>query len=415
MDQRSVRVVVGEGRTTRKGLLRFVLEGDGFLVVGDAQTPADLAPVLGAEQPDVVVLDDTIGVTAVQLTRQIVPSAKIVVVWPEAVVPIGGATRVEPAEVLGTLSATVARIVGVTGPGFETITRPDWIEKVRKDPATLREMLAKGGGMPKRPSVTELQRRGQRLHPSTGMGVSASARVGEPSVTDDAPAPLVILPPGSIAGDADSGGTPAGGIDPVIVLPPGDEGSSDDQIGVAAGAAAAASTPDEVVWNRRLGMIALGGAAVAGALMIALSFGGGPGRTVIVAEPFLPPIVAPQPPQISPPSAGGETPGADGGGHTTRPDQPPTRSGSPPAAPTADTTTGGGGGGTSTTGGGGGTSTNTGGGSSGTTSRPTSAPGGSALHNPHGGPPGLIGATHGALRSARAHAVNAARAHPHKA
>ena len=81
----------------RRGLLRFVLEGDGFEVVGEAGSSAELAPVLAELQPDAVVLDDGIGATAVQLCREIAPRAKIIVVWPDAVVPIGGDARVAPA------------------------------------------------------------------------------------------------------------------------------------------------------------------------------------------------------------------------------------------------------------------------------------------------------------------------------
>jgi hypothetical protein len=46
------------------------------------------------------------------------------------------------------------------------IRRPEWVERVRKDPAALREMLAAHGSPPGTgPSVTELQQgpRGRRL------------------------------------------------------------------------------------------------------------------------------------------------------------------------------------------------------------------------------------------------------------
>ena len=39
---RPVRIVVGEGRAAQQGLLRFVLEGEGFDVVGEARGTADL-------------------------------------------------------------------------------------------------------------------------------------------------------------------------------------------------------------------------------------------------------------------------------------------------------------------------------------------------------------------------------------
>src|ERR671924_1896361 len=94
---RRIRVVVGEGRTAQQGLLRFVLEGEGIDVVGEAKSTASLASTIADEQPDVVVLDDGIGVMAVSMVREIVPDTKIVLVWPSAVVPIGGGARGGPA------------------------------------------------------------------------------------------------------------------------------------------------------------------------------------------------------------------------------------------------------------------------------------------------------------------------------
>ncbi len=173
MDQRSVRVVVGQGDRAR-GSLRDVLTDDGFLVVGEAATVGDLARVLRDAQPDVIVLDDSIGVAAAQLAAELSPRAKLVVIWPAAVMPIAGAARVDPGEVGMALSATVGLVAGLSGLG--AIERPEWIDKVRKDPTALREKLASSGAAPVRPSVTELQRRGQRLHPSPGAGRRRSSR-----------------------------------------------------------------------------------------------------------------------------------------------------------------------------------------------------------------------------------------------
>ncbi|HJX07012.1 MAG TPA: hypothetical protein VJ736_02985, partial [Actinomycetota bacterium] len=150
MGQRNVRVVVGQGDLEHAGSLRAVLERDDFDVVGDVSTASQLAPVLTDEQPDIVVLDDVIGVGAVELAARIVPDARLVVVWPAAVMPIAGAVRVDPTEVGATLGATVALVAGLSGLGSSD--RPEWIERVKKDPATLREMLAAGGALPTRPS-----------------------------------------------------------------------------------------------------------------------------------------------------------------------------------------------------------------------------------------------------------------------
>src|SRR6185503_14053596 len=49
---RRIRIVVGEGRTAQRGLLRFVLEGEGFDVVGEARGSADLSSAIEAQRPD---------------------------------------------------------------------------------------------------------------------------------------------------------------------------------------------------------------------------------------------------------------------------------------------------------------------------------------------------------------------------
>ena len=75
-----IGVVVGEGDRARKGLLRFVLEGEGFLVLAEASTSVELVQALAVHRPDAVVLDDAIGSIAVVLTREMRPDAKVVLV-----------------------------------------------------------------------------------------------------------------------------------------------------------------------------------------------------------------------------------------------------------------------------------------------------------------------------------------------
>jgi hypothetical protein len=381
MDQRSVRVVVGQGDPA-KAALRDVLEADGFEVVGEATVGADLARLLREVQPDVVVLDDAIGVAAAQLAAELAPRAKLVVIWPAGVAPIAGATRVDPGEVPMALAATIGLVAGVELSGLGTIDRPDWIEKVRKDPATLREKLAAGATVPARPSVTELQRRGQRLHPSTGMGRRRSARsTGDPAA--------VVLPIAAATQLTDGDPTDSAGVD----------GS-------------------EATLNRRIGMIALGGAAVAGALMIALSFGVNRQPPVIAAEPFLPPLASstsspadpPSTPVDGPSNPGDPTPTPTTGATTTTGGSTPTTFGTSPGpsgGPTGPATSAG-----STTGTGG--------------DRGGAGPsvllvGASATHNPHGGPPGLLretGAAPAGTTHAGGHTPHGAHpthpVHPHK-
>jgi hypothetical protein len=420
MGQRNVRVVVGQGDPQRQGFLRTILEDDGYDVVGEAATTSQLARLLTDEHPDVVVLDDGIGVAAVQLAAEIAPSAKIIVVWPAAVVPIAGAIRVEPSEVLATLAGAVGLAVGIAGPA--SLGPPAWVEKIRKDPATLREMLAAKGGVPTRPSVTELQRRGHRLHPSPGSPRRAARTkpVAEPLKDRDA-----IVTPIPIAAAAAAAAAMSGG--------------------------AVTPTPAEESWNRRLGVLALGGAAVAGALMIALAFSNR-APSITSAEPlFIPPIIQP---------SDGPTTGGGNGGPGSQPHDATNGPGAQGPGGTANggtangatggagTTSGIGGGfdtnvrgqlsGPTTSGGGGGTtggstgspggprsnehlpsshaSSGNGGSSGGGTT--TTAPGQSASHNPHGGPPGWEHrpTSHPSGGSANAHGGGAdhANSHAHK-
>ncbi len=108
-----IGVVVGEGNRGRKGLLRFVLEGEGFLVLAEASTAVELVQALAVHRPDAVVLDDAIGSIAVVLTREMSPDAKVVLVWPSDVTPINGDATVDPTQVLRELGPAVEHACGV--------------------------------------------------------------------------------------------------------------------------------------------------------------------------------------------------------------------------------------------------------------------------------------------------------------
>jgi hypothetical protein len=268
MDQRSVRIVVGRGDPSGADI-RATLEDDGFQVVGEASSVEDLARLVQANPPDVVVLDDTIGVAAAQAVQELAPEAKLVVIWPAAVLPIAGATRIDATDLHTELVPAVAAAVGALLTGFTTIDRPEWIDTVRKDPATLREMLDAKGGVPARPSVTELQRPHGYLAPSTGWRRRKST--------------------GSVAAASVAAGAAAAGSD-------------------------TATADEDATVNRRLGIIALGGAVAAGALMIALSFGSST-PSVVTAEPFVPGVHAPSD-FIPDPASGGTTDEGPGGTHS---------------------------------------------------------------------------------------------------
>ena len=91
------------------------------------RSSADLSGVIEAQRPDVVVLDDGIGVMAVSMVHEVAPDAKVVLVWPSSVVPIGGDARVEPAKILQDLGPAVEHVAERPrgSPAFE---RPEWID-----------------------------------------------------------------------------------------------------------------------------------------------------------------------------------------------------------------------------------------------------------------------------------------------
>ena len=426
---RRVRIVVGEGRAAQQGLLRFVLEGEGFDVVGEAKGTADLAGMIESNEPDVVVLDDGIGVIAVSMIHEIAPQAKVVLVWPSAVVPIGGDARVEPARILRDLGAAVEHVMAPVAALTETFERPGWVDKVRKDPAALRDKLS-GKETTKRPSVTRLQRRSKRLHPTGNR-----TRPAEPDRDEQVPAPVVVLPVG--IGGAD--------LEPVLDIGGGTAGND-------FGDAPAEERSD---WNRRLGTLALSGAAAVSALVLALALGGGriPASVVSgggqlpvgvpgivqagqgILGPFgtgtlggggYDPTVVDQP---SGPDQGGPAPGEDAGlgGDFAAPDGSGGSEGPAPIDdPGVDDGTGGddgggnGGGGGGNGGGGNGGGGNDGGGGNGGGNggnKPKSdLPGKSGEHNPHGGPPGHTGDTpaHGPGLGVGSSSEHNSHRHPHK-
>ncbi len=426
---RRIRIVVGEGRTAQRGLLRFVLEGEGFDVVGEAGGSADLSGVIERERPDVVVLDDGIGVMAVSMVHDVAPDTKIVLVWPSAVVPIGGDARVEPAKILKDLGPAVQHVAAATVGLTEGFQRPDWIDRVRKDPSTLREKLG-GKETAKRPSVTRLQRGTRRLHP-TGR---RSKTTGQERREEIVPAPVVVLPSGGEGAE----------LEPVL------------DIGGGGGSGVAEEPVEErSEWNRRLGTLALSGAAAVSALALALALGGGripvtvvrgggtlpPGATGFVrpglsfdgpfgagspgGSGFNPIPVSEEP--ANPPDEGG-TGGflggiGDGlvggiGGDLAKPGTSDGTDGPATGGAPGDGGPGTGDGGTGTGDGGGGNGDGggNGGGGGGGAKADGGMPGKSADHNPHGGPPSKMGMTpaHGQGLSAAAASHQAKPKHSHK-
>ncbi len=294
------------------GFLRFVLESEGYEVVAQASSASELARVLAVHQPDVVVLDDGIGATAVQMTHEVSPNAKVILVWPGAVVPIGGYARVDPGDVLRSLGPTVARAVGTMPVPRENVITPGWADRLKNDPAALREKLEEHDGpSTKRPSVTDLQRRGQHLHPVGDTEPAAAATlvggVGDVRDADEDLAPVLPLSALSMPPAAWASTLPESALVPIT-----------------AGAAGTAEPPIAAgEWNRRLGTIALGGAVAASAVVMALTLGGAGGHQgILSAAGFVqesPAVVIPAPGA----SLAGATGQADPLHRSDRPDPDP--------------------------------------------------------------------------------------------
>lgn len=172
-----IGIVVGEGHPVRMGLLRFVLEGEGFLVLAEATSTVELVQALAIHRPEVVVLDDGIGATAIAVTREMCPIAKVVLVWPSRLVPISGDACVDPTDVLRDLGPAIERVCGVDVPepaSAEVRTLP------RRRPQGRRSSHPSG-----RPA---------EVVPGPGASRGRPATDGEAIVVDREPAPVLILP-----------------------------------------------------------------------------------------------------------------------------------------------------------------------------------------------------------------------------
>ncbi|MGI8616929.1 MAG: hypothetical protein ACR2L4_09170 [Actinomycetota bacterium] len=105
--ERTVQVVLGEAERT--GILRFVLEGEGFDIIGMASSDEELERVLVGARPSVIVLDGGISAAAALEARERATGASMVVVWPAGVAAVLAEERVDPHLVIEELGAAVRR------------------------------------------------------------------------------------------------------------------------------------------------------------------------------------------------------------------------------------------------------------------------------------------------------------------
>jgi hypothetical protein len=104
---RAVQVVLGEGEP---GILRLILEAQGFDVVGHARGDDELRRIVAITHPNVIVLDAGISALAVldaQIRSDYVP---IVVVWPKDTYIPAAEERVDPSTAFLELGNVVRRV-----------------------------------------------------------------------------------------------------------------------------------------------------------------------------------------------------------------------------------------------------------------------------------------------------------------
>ena len=156
--QRRVQVVLGEAERA-DGLLRFVLEAEGFDLVGMASSDEELARVLRGARPSVVVLDGGISAAAALDARERVGDAALVVVWPDGVSAVIAEERVEPSMVIEELGDAVRRAADRVLTPVEPVVVP---EAEADEPVVIVDaVLPALGPAPSQPPTP--RRRGRRM------------------------------------------------------------------------------------------------------------------------------------------------------------------------------------------------------------------------------------------------------------
>jgi hypothetical protein len=104
----AVSVVLAEADAP--GSLHYLLEAEGFQVVGCASDEQELGRVLRQDlDPDVIVLDADIAATSLLVAREHAPDAHVIAIWPDDVAPPPGGERVSPRLVYEDLGPTIRR------------------------------------------------------------------------------------------------------------------------------------------------------------------------------------------------------------------------------------------------------------------------------------------------------------------
>jgi hypothetical protein len=102
----AVRVVLADASSS--GTLHYLLEAEGFQVVGSASDEWELRRLLRQDiRPDVIVLDRDITVESVAVASSYAPEAQVIVIWPDGVQAPTGARRIAPWLIYRELGPTI--------------------------------------------------------------------------------------------------------------------------------------------------------------------------------------------------------------------------------------------------------------------------------------------------------------------
>ena len=104
--ERRIQVVLGEAEPDA-GFLRFVLEGEGFDLVGLASSDEELDRIVRGARPCVIVVDGGISAIAALDAKERIPGAVVLTVWPEGVSAALADESVTPAAALDELGSAV--------------------------------------------------------------------------------------------------------------------------------------------------------------------------------------------------------------------------------------------------------------------------------------------------------------------
>jgi hypothetical protein len=104
-----VRVVLAEAAGA-PGPLHYLLEGEGFQILGSASDDDALTRILSQRiEPEVIVVDAAVPATTVMVAQELAPGSEVIVIWPEGIAPPPFTDQVPPERVFEDLGPAVRR------------------------------------------------------------------------------------------------------------------------------------------------------------------------------------------------------------------------------------------------------------------------------------------------------------------